>query len=301
VSFEQLFGGRRGVSASSLRLSRQGEAVAFHLEPATDVFGPGSTLYFLSDGASLNPYGHEAVYELELGAGGARMPAAGSVRSGPPVSFCWQTLEREENRYYQAGLLEADDVWLWDLLFAPALKTYPFELSGLAVTSEPSRLEVRLQGVSDLAESPDHHLRILVNGALVTESTLEGKRPLRLSADIPAGVLAEGGNVLEIDNVGDTGAPYSMVMLDRFSVRYPRRLVAEEGKLEGSFSESGVAEVEGLAADALVLDVTESVARWLGALVKYFVSERFRAVSKPPWRLAVGMPLSMRGGSGLRG
>jgi hypothetical protein len=39
----------------------------------------------------------------------------------------------------------------------------------------------------------------------------------------------------------------------------------------------------------------------VAALVKYFVSERFRAVSKPPWRLAVGMPLSMRGGSGLRG
>jgi hypothetical protein len=282
VPFEEVFDGRRrGIPASSLRLSRQGEAVAFHLEPDNGVFGPGSTLYFVSEGASLNPYGHEAVYELELaGAEGTRMPAAGASASGPSPSFHWQTVEREQNRYYQAGLVEAEDVWLWDLLFAPVTKSYPFAVSALALTSTPSLLEMRLQGVSDLAESPDHHLRVLVNGTLVAESTLEGKKPLRLTADIPAGVLREGENAVEIENLGDTGASYSMVMLDRFSLRYPRRLVAEGGKLEGSFSESGVAEVEGLA-DALVLDVTELPARWLGSGARFRVEagRRYLVVS----------------------
>jgi hypothetical protein len=98
VGYEQLFGGGRGVAASSLRLSRQGEPVAFHLEPANGLFGPGSTLYFLSEGASVNPYGSEAVYELELGVEGSRMPLASGSVSGAVVSFYWQNLLREEIR-----------------------------------------------------------------------------------------------------------------------------------------------------------------------------------------------------------
>lgn len=39
--------------------------------------------------------------------------------------------------------------------------------------------------------------------------------------------------MLELENVGDTEAPYSIVMLDRFAVRYPHLSVAEGGKLEG--------------------------------------------------------------------
>jgi len=263
VSFEQVMGSARR-AASSVRLSRQGEPVAYHLDPENGVFAPGSKLYFVSEGASLNPYGSEAVYELELGAAGQKMPAVSALPSGPAVGWYWQTLSGEENRYYQAGLLEAEDVWLWDPLFAPATRSYPFEVSALASSSAPSLLEVGLQGVSDLPESPDHHLRVSVNGTPVAESTLEGKKPLKLRAEIPAGVLREGENALSIENVGDAGASYSMVMLDRFWVRYPRRLVAERGKLEGSFGESGTAEVEGIA-EPLVVDLTERPERWLRA------------------------------------
>ena len=50
AAFEQLFpGAKRGFSASQLRLERQGEAVAFHLEPTASSFGPGSRLYFYAD------------------------------------------------------------------------------------------------------------------------------------------------------------------------------------------------------------------------------------------------------------
>jgi hypothetical protein len=43
VPFEQLFAGRqRGLSASQLRLERQGQAQAFHVAPTADELGPGS-------------------------------------------------------------------------------------------------------------------------------------------------------------------------------------------------------------------------------------------------------------------
>ncbi|MGH9391900.1 MAG: C25 family cysteine peptidase, partial [Vicinamibacteria bacterium] len=286
TSYEELFGSgrRRASAASSVRLSRLGDAVPFHLEPDGERFGPGSMLYFVSEGASMSPYGNEAVYELESGAGGVRMPVVSASPQGSAVAFYWQEVSREENRYYQAGLLDADDLWLWDVLLAPVSpvrKSFPFEVSALAATGEPSRLSVRLQGTSDLPVSPDHHLRIEVNGTPVFETTFEGKSALRFTAEIPSGVLREGANELSLENVGDTGAAYSMVMLDRFAVSYPRRLVAEAGFLEGRFSESGVAEVDGLEGGAFVLEAGAEGTRWLGTSSRFRVESgrRYRVVS----------------------
>ena len=50
VGFEDLFPSRRrGMPTSELRVQRQGQAVGFRVEPATGVFGPGSTLFFFAD------------------------------------------------------------------------------------------------------------------------------------------------------------------------------------------------------------------------------------------------------------
>jgi hypothetical protein len=265
VSFEEVFGGRgREIEASSLRLSRQGKNVAFHLEPNRSRFGPGGALYFLSEGAALNPYGQQAVYELELTGGGTRMPVVSAAPSGAALRFYWQKVSREENRYYQAGLLEAPDLWLWDVLFAPVTKSYPVELRELSsAATEPALLELWLQGASDFEANPDHHLRVFVNGSLLAEQSWDGKEPRQLRTELPPGLLREGENQLAIENVGDTGAAYSMVMLDKFALSYPRLLVAEVGKLEGSFSESGEAAVSGLSSAAHLLDVTEETPRWL--------------------------------------
>jgi hypothetical protein len=265
VSFDEL-GLRLAVSASSLRLSRLGETVPHRLEPDTGVFGSGSVLYFMSEGASLNPYGSEAVYELELGRRGETMSTVSAKTPPQPTPFYWRSVRREENLLYQAALLEAEDVWLWDLLFAPVTKSYSFEVSGLSGTSMPARLELWLQGGSDFPASPDHHVLAFVNGTLAAEGSFEGKKSLRLNADILPGVLREGANELSIQNAGDTGAQYSMVLLDRFTVHYPRRLEAEVDQLEGMFSEAGVAEVSGLSQPALVLDVTGNAPRWVKPL-----------------------------------
>ena len=173
VRYEDVMSGSRSVSARSLRLSRQGKAVAFHLEPNRPRFQPGSTLYFMSGGASVNPYGNEAVYELEVGRTGARMQSRSAAPSGDPTTFYMKRVEQEQNRYYQAALTEkaAPDLWLWDLLFAPVTKSYPFEVSALASTTERSSLTVWLQGISDFEADPDHHVRVYVNGSLVGESS----------------------------------------------------------------------------------------------------------------------------------
>ncbi|MCI0407091.1 MAG: hypothetical protein L0191_00790, partial [Acidobacteria bacterium] len=216
VDYEDVFsapsaGGRqrRGISASSLRLSRQGESVAFHVEPEGAVFGPGSSLYFLSEGSSLNPYG-DAVYELETNTRGLQM-AVDQLGSAPGVvSEHFQILGKEENKYYQAGLLEAPDLWLWDIVISPATKSYPFTVDHLSASSSSGRLSVSLQGASDFEGVVDHHVRVRINGIAVGETSWDGKLPQSTDLEVPAGVLHEGENSLDIENVGDTGAAYSM-------------------------------------------------------------------------------------------
>jgi hypothetical protein len=268
IGYEALFAreSRRDLSASTLRLSRQGKSVAFHIEPNPGSFAPGSLLYFWSAGESLNPNGREAVYELELGETGETMPVVFAAPAGPIVATYLERIEREENRYYQAGLLDAPDLWLWDLLFAPDKKGYAFALSGLAPSGQSARLQVWLQGVSDLPASPDHHLRVYLNEALLEQASGEGKAPLKVEVDLPTTLLREGENILQIENVGDTGAAYSMVMLDRFTIDYPRKALADGGRLEGSWKESGTAEVRGLTGGSLALDLTEPTPRWLSGL-----------------------------------
>src|SRR5262249_46320258 len=116
---------RGEVPTTSLRLSRQGTSVAFHVEPNPARFGPSSSLYFLSEGASLNPYG-DAVYELETGALGLQMSEERMAPAASPVLDEQATVTMEENHYYQAGLLDAPDLWLWDLLVSPVSKSYSF-------------------------------------------------------------------------------------------------------------------------------------------------------------------------------
>jgi len=278
ITYEAVFssGSRgRGVPIGALRLSRLGKPVAFHVEPDGARFAPGSKLYFLSEGPDANPYGRELVYELELGEGGLLMERVSGPPSGEVVGSYFRTEKYEENRYYQAGLLSATDLWLWEVLLAPVSKSFPFEARELA--PGPSWLTVWLQGASDFAADPDHHVKLYVNEALAGEHHWNGKEAHEVELDIPSGGLQVGRNVLRIENVGDTEAAYSMVMLDRFEVTYPRSTVGEEGRLEGSFSISGSASVTGLGASH-VLDTTGGRPRWItGGAVFPDGTVRFRA------------------------
>ena len=84
-----------------------------------------------------------------------------------------------------------------------------------------------------------------INQTLVAERSWDGKLPQELDVELGPGVLREGDNLLEVENVGDTGAAYSMVYVDRYAVTYRRLARAEGGRLEGRWTESGTAEISG--------------------------------------------------------
>ena len=254
----------RPVSTSELALFRAGEPRAYHVEPRTGRFGPGSTLYFLSEGADSSPYAREAVFELVRGEPGIPMEVRSEApRSANAAGELIATLVREESVFYQAGLLEARDPWLWDLVPAGHTKSFAFVLEGLAPSSATAELRLFLQGTSDLPVAPDHHVAVHVNGVIAGEISWDGKKPARFVAKVDASRLVEGENRLEVENIGDTGASYSMVMLDRFELDYSRRPELEGGRLEGVFRESGRAVVAASPDGVLALDVTDEHPLWL--------------------------------------
>ena len=278
MRFQEIFGrSRRGVKSKKLRLSYQGEPVAFRVQPKGKKFGPRSVLYFVGEGESANPYGHEGVYELAVAKGGQTMEVVSGSPSGQAVSHYWKTLELEENHYFQGRLTTAPDIWLWDFLLAPVTKSYPFEIHDLAPVAESARLKVWLQGTTDLPFVPHHHVRVYLNGMLLEDFTLEGELPWMTETELLPGALVEGENRLELENVGDTGALYSRIMLSRFEVSYPRQWIAESGQLHGVVEHSGTAEVSGLDGGAFIVDTTENRTRWLKGSESSDTGVRFRA------------------------
>jgi hypothetical protein len=255
VSFESLFPGRsRGLSVGSLGLHRQGEEVRFHVEPESGVFGPGSVLYFYADReASSTAYEGEVSWELVRETGGEGMETVEASPFGDELTTAsLEDVGFEENRIYQSGLLEAEDLWQWEAVIGGSTKLEGVDLEGVDLGSpEAGHLELELQGSSDAAGVVDHHVRAYVNGVLVGEGSFDGKRPYRLEGEIPPGVLREGMNDVSVENVGDTGV-YSLVFLDRFSVEYPQTSQMRLGRFEGEWSAGGTAQIGGVFGGAVL-------------------------------------------------
>ncbi len=232
VAFEEIPGLAAPVSASDLRLSRLGAPVAFHLEPRSGPFGPGSVLYFLAEGTD-SAYANEAVYELATGPGGIQMP--GIVPTRRPRPSAALPLLRHERSFetdanYLPALLEARDLWVWDYGLAGGQgASYPFTLASPVLAPETARLTVDLQGGSDTETDPDHHVLAFVNGSLVGEIRFDGMVPATLAVDLPSSLLLEGENTLRLENAGDTGSTASFVYLDRFSIEVPQEIAPSRG------------------------------------------------------------------------
>jgi hypothetical protein len=193
------------------------------------------------------------------------VPAAPGLTPVATDSLVTRTFET--NRLYQPGLLEAEDLWLWEPLVSGATKAKPFALTGVS-GSGTAELEVCLQGASESGNPVDHHVSVSLNGTLVGEARFAGRKPYRISLSVEASLLREGANELSLTNVADTGVQ-SLVYLDRFTLAHPQASSLAGGRFEGTWAESGMVTVSGASGALAVLDVTPAGAsagsspRWL--------------------------------------
>lgn len=192
-----------------------------------------------------------------LSAGGGRRDTTAPLRfhavaAAGEADRAAAVVRAEENRLYSPRV-EVGDHWFWVSLPAPTSQTFDLTLTNVA--SGPGRIRLALWASTEAPAFPDHHLRVSVNGRLVADKTWDGRGRRIIEAPVPAGILAEGANIVSVEAPGDTGAPADIVFVDWVEIRYPRFLIAESDRLAWE-SMGGVQRLSGFSGSVMVFDVT---------------------------------------------
>jgi hypothetical protein len=227
-----------GANAADLALTLDGRPVPVRVGgPAR--FGTQSFVEFVGRAAS-GDYTRTNVYRLTLDrARAARvrpLSGAGAADAGGNPATTYPA-ELRINRDLEWTFARAgDDPWYadWIVAFAgePVVRNYTFDVDHLVAGAGPAALLLELWGMTDWPQAPDHHVRIALNGSELADETFDGLRDLRREIPLPADLLVEGTNTLTLTLPIDHGVSFEVEALDSFGARYPRSLIASDGRLD---------------------------------------------------------------------
>lgn len=198
-----------------------------------------SVLFFGEKSDSI--YSNERVYRIDQVKGDRMTNVAVSGSNAALTSFNGKS--DIETDAFAATVLPLDpesDYWFWDYIVSGdptnGRKTFTVTAQDMA-TSSGAVLEVRLQGaLKDAA----HKAHVRVNGVPVGELTWSSLNSRTASLSLPAAVLQDGANQVEIEGELAPSAPFDVFYVDGFTLRYNRyaRPVggAIEAKVNGSLS-----------------------------------------------------------------
>lgn len=212
---------------SGLALSLDGQPIPYEQVGA----GRDWTIRFYGRSQRRPGLSDRNVYWLERA--DADAPSAARDASPPggvtPANAGLATARVEEQRRYLPYAEPGGDRWFWTSLFAPA--EFEVTLDTPAALPEGAALRVRLWAESSAPAEPDHHLQIRLNDAPVADVVWDDRGPHLVEAALPAGLLRDGENRIELALVGDTGAPVDSVLLDWIEVDYARTLALDDGQM----------------------------------------------------------------------
>jgi len=146
-----------------------------------------------------------------------------------PESYFLGTIHNEENHIYAPQVKEGDH-WFWAVLPAPKQQT--FEIQLLKTAPGRGHIRVAVWSSTEAPISPDHHIRITINGQINNDETWDGLGRHTLEADIPTGILIEGVNRVGVEAPGDTGAGADINYIDWIEIQYPRYSKADQDYLK---------------------------------------------------------------------
>lgn len=283
------------LATGKFRLTRQGQPVGWlPAPPSAKKRSPG--LFFYGQ-AIHDLYSAEEVYHLEHGSG-PQMPI---VPVAPGAGLAGDTFETV--RHFESDLLPAtslpldpeSDYWFWDFLEGGdpsyGTKSFSFDLPASLVSSRGATLRVHLQGGTASGVAGEHHATLSLNGTTLGDVQWAGIAGADGTFAVPAGVLQESGNQLQIVAALDAGVPYSIFFLDYFDVSFASLFAAQGDAL--SFAAGGHAGVTvgGFSStDVKLLETSDPVHPRLlsGAAIDPAVGVSFQPPSASGSYLAVG-------------
>ena len=217
--------------------------------------GPGTLSLRFYGQASSSLYTADNIYWLQLGEGPAQRMEEQTVKPALQARMdrYTATVHAEENLVYSPQV-SGDDHWFWHNLPAPQSVTFPVTLT--AVAPGPGQLLMEVWGSTGGAKSPNHHLRVLVNGQKVADSSWGGQGQRVITGEVLSGVWVEGVNQIKIEAPGDTGVPADIVYVNWIDVSHPRLLAAQSDRLEFT-SPGGLLQLTGFTGPVTAFDITD--------------------------------------------
>lgn len=226
------------VPKRQLQLTNRGATVPIFVSKLR--FGPGAFIEFVGEGLD-TMYTDTNVYRLEVNPGQGELaivqstrPPYGALRNTPAYYMETQTID--DNKAY-SYVSPYSDPWYLMMLSTrePKAWNFPLQLDNYAAGAAPATLDVTFWGASEMVAGPDHRTLVSLNGHQVADEIFDRVDVVNVSEQLPDGVLVEGANTLTMASVFDQGATQDAVVLESYSVKYPRAFVARDGwlKFEG--------------------------------------------------------------------
>ena len=261
------------LAPGNLHLSNQGQPVALNVVCADGrAMGAGDYFEFFAQAIDTE-YTGTNVYWLSLEAGTPSPMAtrAGAVSgSSLPLAVFQDTLQLEQNLRMNIGTPGAPqaDHWFWVKLTAPTAMDFPFQVAGLAEANGISTLRLNLLGSTSGSVSPDHHVRVSLNGVAMGDLRWTGITTTTQDLPLPPGALLPGANTLTLSLPGDTGAAVDAVLLNYFQVQVWRPLAALAGSLAFTLPANNLKPVQAggfSRSDIRLMDITDP---WNAAFIQ---------------------------------
>jgi hypothetical protein len=250
------------VDPQSLRLFVDGVEQAMTVTGSMDGrFDATDAIEFYGTGVD-TPHTDTRTYWLAAGGrGGQRVTMHGApgrdARANLAASFPF-TLQQKERSIYFAALRNGDEENWFGAFISEEPADLTFNVSNI-LSGAAAEIDVTLQGVtSDPSVDSDHQVAILMNGTEVGTLTFDGQSKYTQSFAVPAGIVADGVNVVTIVAQGGE-ADYSLV--DVVRLNYPHIYRADADLLRFTADGPGDVTVTGFASSAIrVVDITDPMA-----------------------------------------
>lgn len=230
-------------------------------------FIPAADGLFFYGEAIDEPWATNNVYWVRW-TGGRAVSSVGGIFPIPAENTSFTgSVHIEENRYATPALADdpASDYWYWDYCIAgdPALgsRAYAIVPAGLSPNAGTAELVARLQGGSDTVSPADHRVTLSVNGTEVGQLSWDGVAAAVATCRFDRALLVDGTNTVTVAAALGVGAPYGVVYVDSFDLRYPRAYQAVDNQLILTGDGNPAVTVGGLASSNVwVLNVADPAA-----------------------------------------
>jgi hypothetical protein len=223
----------------------------------------GENVAFTSDSDSLlffgektdSIYSNERIYRVDQNKGDRMSNVAVSASNAGLTSFNGKA-EIETDAFAAAvlPLNPESDYWFWDYIVSGDAtnghKTFPFTAHDVASASGAT-LEVRLQGA---LKDASHIAHVKVNGVPVGDLTWSSLNARTANLNLPAAVLQDGANQVEIEGELAPSAPFDVFYIDGFTLRYQRYARPVGGAIEAAVN--GTLSAGPFTVTPLLLDIT---------------------------------------------